>query len=310
MKSFIRILTLCLLFLAGTVSLQAQFNSQRALGGLVKVFQAASITDEQMAQYVQASVAQMDAQNKVLPEGNPYVVRLNRLTAGLTDADGIPLNFKVYQKDEINAFACPDGSVRVYTGIMDLLNDDELLGVIGHEIGHVVKRHSKKALKQQLLTGALCDELASANGQVAALTDSQLGAIGQALIGAKYSRKQETQADDCGYEFLKEHRRNPYGMVSAFQKLEAIEQQSGGGAQSSYLALMFSDHPNTQARIEHMQKRCLKDGYTAAGYVGKKAAKAAAKTGYSLPTNASQNASPTQRNVPFTLTPAELPKRP
>ena len=96
MKSFIRIVTLCLLFFAGTVSLSAQFNSQRALGGLVKVFQAASITDEQMAQYVQASVAQMDAQNKVLLEGNPYVVRLNRLTSGLTDADGIPLNFKVY----------------------------------------------------------------------------------------------------------------------------------------------------------------------------------------------------------------------
>lgn len=300
MKNFIRIILLSLLSVAGVVPMQAQFDSQRALGGLAKVFQAATLSDRQMADYVQASIAQMDAQNKVLPPGNPYVVRLNRLTAGLTDADGIPLNFKVYQKSEINAFACPDGSVRVYTGIMDLLDDDELLGVIGHEIGHVVKRHSKNALKQRLLTGALCDELASANGKVAALTDSQLGAIGQALVGAKYSRKQETQADDCGYEFLKEHGRNPYGMVSAFQKLEAIEQQSGGGAQGSYLALMFSDHPDTQARIERMQKRCAKDGYSADGYVGKKAAKAAAKAGKSSPAETG--------HLPFTLTPAELPK--
>ena len=303
----IRIISLCMFILVSIMQVNAQFNSQRALGGLLKIFQAASVTDQQMAEYVRASVSQMDAQNKVLPAGNPYVVRLNRLTQGLVDADGIPLNFKVYQKDEINAFACPDGSVRVYTGIMDLLNDDELLGVIGHEIGHVVKRHSKNAFKQQLLTGALCDEIASAGGRVAALTGSQLGTLGQALVSAKYSRKQESQADDSGYDFLKANGRNPYGMVSAFRKLEAIEQQSGGGQQNSYLAMMFSDHPDTQARIERMEKRCTKDGYTADGYVGKKAAKAAART--TAAPQQSDAVPASKQSYPFTLTPSELPQK-
>ncbi len=238
----------------------AQFDISRALGGLVKAAQAVTLSDSQMAEYVKASVEQMDKENTVLPDSDPYSQRLARLTKNIKDADGIPLNFKVYKKDEVNAFACPDGSVRVYTGLMDLMDDDELLGVVGHEIGHVVKRHSKNAFKNQLLTGALKDELAASSGQIAALTDSQLGALGESLVNAKYSRKQESEADDCGYDFLVENGRNPYGMVMAFEKLSASEQE--GGSTGSSIAKMFSSHPDTKSRIKNMIKRCQKDGYT------------------------------------------------
>ena len=129
-------------------------------------------------------------------------MRLRKLTDGITDADGIPLNFKVYNVVDVNAFACPDGSVRVFAALMDLMNDDELLGVIGHEIGHVLKHHSKNAFRTQLLTDALKDGVASTGGKAAALTESQLGGLTQSLINAKYSQKQENEADDCGYDFL------------------------------------------------------------------------------------------------------------
>ena len=72
----------------------------------------------------------MDEHNPVLPEDNPYVQRLRKLTVGITDADGIPLNFKVYHVTDINAFACPDGSVRVFSSLMDIMNDDEIEIVI------------------------------------------------------------------------------------------------------------------------------------------------------------------------------------
>lgn len=249
------------LMLSATAPAFAQFDLGRALGGLVKAGQALTVSDSQMAEYVKESVAKMDKENTVLPDSDPYSQRLARLTKGIKDADGIPLNFKVYKKDEINAFACPDGSVRVYTGLMDMMTDDELLGVVGHEIGHVVKRHSKNAFKNQLLTGALKDELAASSGKIAALTDSQLGTLGEGLINAKYSRKQENEADDCGYDFLVGNGRNPYGMVMAFEKMSAMEQK-GGASANSYIAKMFSSHPDTQARIKHMSERCSKDGYS------------------------------------------------
>lgn len=91
--------------LLGTAASEARFNTGKALGGLVGLFQAATISDGQMAAYVSQSIAYMDSSNTVLPESSAYVKRLRRLTDGITDADGIPLNFKVYKTDQVNAFA-------------------------------------------------------------------------------------------------------------------------------------------------------------------------------------------------------------
>ena len=189
---------------------------------------------------------------------SPYTVRLRKLTEGVTEADGIPLNFKVYDVIDVNAFACPDGSVRVFSSLMDIMSDDELLGIIGHEIGHVMKHHSKNAFRNELLTGAAKDAIASAGGVAAKLTESQLGNLGQSLLNAKYSQKQEKEADNCGYDFLISTGKNPWGMVMAFEKFMKMEQEAG--SKSSYVQKMFSSHPETQSRIDAMTKRCQKDG--------------------------------------------------
>lgn len=245
------------LALAAAVPVSAQFNLGRAISAGSKAVQALTITDEQMAQYVRESVDWMDKNNPVAADDDPYTIRLNKLVQGLDKADGIPLNFKVYKVIDVNAFACPDGSVRVFSSLMDIMNDDELLGVIGHELGHVAKHHSKKQFKQALLTSAAKDAIASANGKVAALTDSQLGELSEALLSSNYSRKQESEADDFGYDFLKENGKNPWAMAMAFRKMAELEGQSGGS--QSAMSKMFSSHPDTKSRIANMEKRCEKD---------------------------------------------------
>lgn len=243
--------------LACTNLAHAQFNLKKAVGSATKAVQAFTLTDQQMADYVKESVDWMDKHNPVLPNDDPYTQRLNKLVEGITDADGIPLNFKVYNVIDVNAFACPDGSVRVFAALMDIMDDDELIGIIGHEIGHVVKRHSKNAFKTELLTGAVKDAVSATGGKAAALTDSQLGSLGESLINAKYSQKQEKEADDCGYDFLVANGRNPWGMVKSFEKLQNLE----GSTKSTTVQKMFSSHPETKDRIERMTKRCQKDGY-------------------------------------------------
>lgn len=255
----IRHIILCLITALGMSAAAGEFDWLRAAQGALKAGQAMTLSDADMANYVRQSVAQMDAQNRTLPATNAYSKRLKRLTAGLTKAGGITLNFKVYQTQEINAFACPDGSVRVYTGIMDLMTDDELLGIIGHELGHVMKHHSRKALQKQLLRSAAGDALSAGSSTIAGITDSQLGAIGQMMMNARYSRKQETEADNCGYDFLVSKGKNPACMVSAFKKMQKLEQKQNRLSQG--MALMFSDHPDTQSRINNLTKRCIKDGY-------------------------------------------------
>jgi putative metalloprotease len=259
MKKTAIMLLMGLAALCAPATASAQFNLKKAVNSATKAVQAITLTDAQMAAYVKESVDWMDTHNPVLPEDDPYTQRLRRLTDGITEADGIPLNFKVYNVIDVNAFACPDGSVRVFSSLMDIMNDDELMGVIGHEIGHVLKHHSKNAFKTELLTGAVKDAVASTGGVAAALTESQLGALGTSLINAKYSQKQEKEADNCGYDFLVANGKNPWGIVMSFEKLQSLE--GDAGATPSYIDKMFSSHPETKARIEAMTKRCQKDGY-------------------------------------------------
>ena len=238
----------------------AQFNLKKAAGALANTAKAVTLTDEQMAAYVKEYIDWMDKHNPVTGPDNEYTKRLARLTEGLTSVEGIPLNFKVYDVIDVNAFACPDGSVRVFSSLMDIMTDEELLGVIGHEMGHVAHRDSKKAFKHALLTSALKDAVASTSGVAAALTDSQLGSLGEALASATYSQKQEKAADDFGYEFLKSHDKNPWAMALSFQRLKAMQEEAGA-QKSSKMNQLFSSHPDLDVRIQRMEERATKEGF-------------------------------------------------
>ena len=240
--------------------MKAQFNIGKAVGGATKVLKAATLTDADMAKYVKEYVAWMDEHNHVCDAKSPYTKRLNRLTQGLTSVEGIPLNFKVYYVTDVNAFACPDGSVRVFSSLMDVMTDEELLGVIGHEIGHVAHKDSKKGFRTALLTSALKDGIASTNGAAAALSESQLGSLGESLLNATYSQKQESKADGYGYEFLKKNGKNPWAMALAFERLKKLEEDAGVKKDSKWQR-MFSSHPDLDKRIKTMSKRAEKDGF-------------------------------------------------
>ncbi len=247
---------IALMCLACAMPANAQFNLKKATGGLKKVAQAATLTDEQMVAYVKEYIEWMDANNPVLPDDDPYVIRLKGLTEGITEVEGMPLNFKVYHVIDVNAFACADGSIRVFSSLMDIMSDEELLGVIGHEIGHVAHKDSKKAFKTALLTSALKDGIASTGNKAAALTDSQLGSLSEALVSAKHSQKAERAADDYGYEFLKNAGKNPWSMALSFQKLKSLQ----GDAKTSKINQLFSSHPDLDERIGRMESRATKEG--------------------------------------------------
>lgn len=233
-------------------------NWGRLLQGGLGLLQSFTISDEQVREYVGQFIVKSDAENKVAASNSTYAVRLANITNGITSVEGQPLNFKVYITPEINAFACADGSVRVYSGLMDVMTDEEVLGVIGHEIGHVANHDTRDAIKTAMQTSAWRDVLASGEGTIAVLTDSQLGDLGESMINAKYSQKQETAADDYAYSFLVAHGRNPLVLAMAFKKLDSLD----GSKRSSLTQSLFSSHPDTEKRIKNIEKKASKDGYS------------------------------------------------
>ncbi len=249
-----------LLFIAFciVIPLHAQTGWWGILSGALKAGQALTITDEELAEVVLKEIKAMDQHNTICAEKDSHTQRLNSLTQNMTDADGIDLNFKVYKISEINAFACPDGSVRVFSALMDSLTDDELLGVIGHEIGHVALRHSKRAWQDALLRSAASDAIGAVSETWDELSESYLGDICSAALYAKHSREQENQADEYAYYFLKKCGNNPLAMCIALQKLQRISSQDKNNRWQKWLQA-FSSHPDFETRINRMKKLAEKD---------------------------------------------------
>lgn len=241
----------------GFTKINAQINfGEKALGAVQKGVSGFTFSNADAAALSKAAVDKMDTENQVAAATDPYTLRLNRVFGKHTAGDGYTLNYKVYKVKEVNAFATADGSVRVYSGLMDIMDDNELLAVIGHEIGHVANQDSRDAIKAAYRKEALLEGAASQSATIASVTDSQLGKIGSAIIDSKFSRKQEAEADLFSYEFLKKNGYNVNAEESAFRILAKMSE----GNEASFIDQMMSSHPDSKQRAEDAKKRAEKDG--------------------------------------------------
>ena len=210
---------------------------------------ALSISDEQIAQLSAQSVAYMDSVNKI--DRGSYDARLRKLMSKIKTVDGMPINLKVYRTKEINAFACGDGSIRVYSGLMDAMDDAELMAVIGHEIGHVVHKDTKNAMKKTYMAYAARIALGSTGSVIGQLSTSVLGDIAQSYLNAQYSQKQEFAADEHGFQFAIDQGYSPYSMYNSLMKLLKLNGESADRPSGTQTA--FSSHPATQERAARMK---------------------------------------------------------
>jgi putative metalloprotease len=250
----ILVLTLAVLS-AGAASAQLRIGGRNINVG--KVAEAASnavtavtLTDQDVAQLCRESVEWMDANNPIAGPDTEYGARLERLTANLKEANGLPLNFKVYHVIDINAFASGDGSIRVFSSLMDIMDDDELMAIIGHEVGHIANHDVRDAIRTAYLAAAARGAISSTGGGLAALTDSQLGDLAMALTDSQFSQKQEYDADDYGFKVCIEQGFDPYGMANSLQKLVDLST----GPRATALQKMFSSHPDSAKRSERMRE--------------------------------------------------------
>lgn len=231
-----------LLLSGGCVSEINTVHATQAMGNLVS---AATITNAELKEMSARMRAEGDAEAKVAGADNAYAKRLNALMGRHTSVNGTPLNYKVYLTTDVNANASADGSIRVYSGLMDLMNDDELLYVLGHEIGHVANGDTLDAMRTAYAAAAARSGISAVNSTAASLSQSFLGDLLETAINAQFSQKQERAADDYALVFLKNNGYNPQGAVTALRKLEALN--SGGGG-------LLSSHPAPGDRATRIEK--------------------------------------------------------
>jgi predicted Zn-dependent protease len=214
---------------------------------------ACGVSQQQEVELGQQESAQIQQQLPLVqdPVINQYVSSLGNQIASKTSRADLQWQFYVVNTDVVNAFALPGGIVYVNRGVLERADKmDELAGVMGHEIEHVVRRHSVKQMEQMQGANvgvALACTLTNVCSNQAAATAINVGGT---AIFAKFSRADEVQADEGGFHNVISAGISPEGMLSFFQKLLAEEQQGGS---SSAANSWFADHPGTQDRIQDIQ---------------------------------------------------------
>lgn len=208
---------------------------------------AATLSDTDIKELSDKSCASLDATAKIAAPKSKEALRLARIVKGLPAAvEGTPVNYKVYLTKDVNAWAMNNGCVRVYAGLLGLMNDDEVRAVVGHEIGHVALGHAKAAMQTAFAASAARQAAASAgNSAIAALSQSQLGELAEKLVNAQFSQAQESAADDYSFDLLKTGKFKLGGLVTAFEKLAKLGDNSS----------MLSSHPSSSDRAQRMREK-------------------------------------------------------
>ena len=239
-----------------------RINLDKAVDAASKTVKSLTITDAEVIAYTTEYMRWMDAHNPVCKttdtdEGKKYYAERLANIVSVVPADlvkSLKLNVLSYYVEDVNAFACANGDIRVFAALMELMTDDEILAVIGHEIGHVANTDSKDAFATALRVSALKDVAGAVGGTVSQLSDSQLGDLAEALANSQYSQKQENAADAYGYDFLKKCGKDPANMASALGVLLKLQEEAGAPENSKYQRL-FSSHPDLKKRIETLNKK-------------------------------------------------------
>lgn len=188
------------------------------------------------------------------PDISQYINTLGKKVLKTVGPQYFDYRFYVVKSKQFNAFAAPAGLVFFYSGLIETVkNEDQLLSVLAHEIGHVVSRHIAQRMEKNTVVGAASLLLAIAGlaiGVPGLSPGIMMGsmAAGQAA-NLQYSREDEEQADRLSYGWMEKMHRNPEAMVEMLRSMRRITRYSIGGETPQYLLT----HPNPEARLGYIQ---------------------------------------------------------
>ena len=228
-----------------------KYYSSSQLNEVTGKTQHVSITPEQeIALGLQSTPAMIEQFGGLHPdeEGQRFVKEVGQRIAKTSAAKLTPYQYDFHllaDPNTVNAFALPGGQVFITTALFNELQDeDQLAGVFGHEIGHVVARHGAERIAKMELTQGLTGAAVVASGDYSTAQAAQM--IGQ-IVNMSYGRDQELESDDLGVRFMIEAGYKPEALLDVM----AILAKASGGAERQ--SEFFSTHPSPENRVEKIK---------------------------------------------------------
>jgi predicted Zn-dependent protease len=185
------------------------------------------------------------------PELNRLVETVGQRIAATSDRPGLPWHFTVLDTPMVNAMALPGGYIYITRGMLERINsEDELAGVLGHEITHVTARHAAQQMSRAQLAQFGMVLGAVVAGPEAAQNYGQLAELGLGLLFQRYSRGQESQADVVGTGYIARANYNPIGAERMLQTLQRLDKNPASGIDQ-----YFMSHPDPAKRVRDVHKK-------------------------------------------------------
>ena len=238
---------LSLVWLVVTLACAGLLTSARVDAQLLGAF-----SEEEEIELGRRAAEEMEQDLQLLDDGDiaAYISDLGQRLAEQSARPGIAYQFKVVDTAEINAFALPGGFIYVHRGLIDAADDEsELVGVLGHEIGHVVARHGAKQAQRATYANLGLSVLGSVLGNSAR---SQLGGLAAEMVTAgtfmKFGRDAEREADRLGVQNVVDAGYDPNGMMTFFEKLDGLRAGRGNAVER-----FFASHPEPAERVANVQ---------------------------------------------------------
>jgi predicted Zn-dependent protease len=194
------------------------------------------------------------------PATEAYVQRLTDRIVRHSDAK-MPVVVKVILSNEVDAFALPGGRLYLTTGlILRTRNEDELAGVIAHEVAHIAARDATRQMTRQKILNWMSLPMLMFGGPAYFIGESMNAAGPLALL--MFNRSAERRADNLGLQYLYDSGYDPLGFVNFFERARKLEKDPHGG-----IARAFSTHPLTRDRVRAAEREIERDLPPRAEYV-------------------------------------------
>jgi len=178
-----------------------------------------------------------------------YVNRVGQNLVRNSDAK-VPFTFQVIEADDLNAFALPGGYVFVNTGLIVMAEEeDEFAGAVAHEVAHVAARHMTRQATKSQIANVASIPLSVLLGGWAGVAARQGASVAIPMTFLSFSRRDESEADYLGLQYMYSAGYDPNGAISIFEKLEALSRRKPG-----LVSKLFSTHPMDADRIGKAQK--------------------------------------------------------
>lgn len=179
---------------------------------------------------------------------NAQVNRVAQRIIAAVEKPNLPWEVKVIEDNQANAFALPGGKIAVYTGILPITKDDAgLAAVIGHEVGHVIARHSAERVSQQMVAQGLGGALVSGVLGTDPQTSAQVAGLFAQGILLPWGRKQESEADHIGLILMAKAGYDPRAARDLWVRMG--EASKGRSRPPEFL----STHPSEETRITQIE---------------------------------------------------------